>query len=62
METCPGLLKQPAPPAERLSCVLVVEDSCPTCPAELGKGLLDFIRALATNNLLYLYEDDMGKS
>lgn len=35
--------------------VLVVEDSSPTCPAELGKGLLAFIRVLAANMVLCLF-------
>lgn len=35
--------------------VLVVEDSSPTCPAELSKGLLAFIRVLAANSVLCLF-------
>lgn len=35
--------------------VFVAEDSCPTCPAELGKGSLAFIRVLATNHFLCLF-------
>lgn len=35
--------------------VLAVEDSSPTCPAELGKDLLAFIKVLAANSVLCLF-------
>lgn len=33
----------------------MVEDTSPPCPAELGKGLLAFIRVLAANTVLWLF-------
>lgn len=35
--------------------VLLVEDSCPTCPAELSKGSVAFIMVLAANTFLCLF-------
>lgn len=55
VETCLGLLKQPPLWQSSFAAVLVLEDSSPACPAELGKGLLAFIRVLAANSMLCLF-------
>lgn len=55
VETCLGLLKQPPLWQSSFAGVLVLEDSSPACPAELGKGLLAFIRVLAANSVLCLF-------